>query len=131
MTVLSAQSLMRLGRCLLALLFLTGAVQKAVSPVEVQEILARAGLPTVLVWPALAYNAIAGIALIAGWRLYPIALSLALYCLITSAFHFQPDDSWQISIMIKNWAIAGGCLVLAAASQQSLDHYPPEEMLKT
>lgn len=33
-------------------------------------------------------------------------------------FHFVPSDPWQMSIMIKNWAIAVGCLILAAALGQ-------------
>ena len=78
------------------------------------ELLAGMGLPQWLVWPALAYNAAAGIALIAGVWTRPVAASLAAYCAVTSIFHFLPDDPWQMTIFVKNWAIAGGCLVLAA-----------------
>ena len=52
--------------------------------------------------------------LIAGLWTRPVAASLAAYCMVTSLFHFLPDDPWQMSIFVKNWAIAGGCLVLAA-----------------
>jgi putative oxidoreductase len=44
----------------------------------------------------------------------PVALLLALYCAVTSLFHYIPADPWRISIFVKNRAIAGGCLVLAA-----------------
>ena len=44
-----------------------------------------------------------------------VALSLAAYCAVTSVFHFIPGDPWQMSIFVKNWAIAGGCLALAVA----------------
>ncbi len=104
-----------LGRCLLALLFLGGAAQKAGDPGSVMQLLAAKGLPEWLVWPALAYNALAGVMLIAGWWLGPLALSLAAYCIFTSWFHFLPDDPWQMTIFVKNWAIAGGFLVLAGA----------------
>jgi len=73
------------------------------------------GLPVVLVWGALAYNALAGCALIAGVAVGPAAFSLSVYCMLTSVFHFIPEDPWQMSIFVKNWAIAGGCLVLAAS----------------
>lgn len=40
---------------------------------------------------------------------------LAAYCLATSVFHWPlRADPWQVSIMVKNWAIAGGLLILAA-----------------
>ena len=54
-------------------------------------------------------------ALIAGRRLWEWGLALAAYCALTSVFHLVPDDPWQMSIFVKNWAIAGGCLCLAAA----------------
>ena len=52
-----------------------------------------------------------------GVSIYLVALAaaaLAAYCAVTSLFHFIPDDSWQMTIFVKNWAIAGGLLVLAA-----------------
>lgn len=103
-----------LGRCLLALLFLAGAVQKAVDPDAAMVLLTNRNLPQWLIWPALAWNALAGVLLVAGWAVRPVAVLLAVYCGATSLFHLIPDDPWQMSIFVKNWAIAGGCLVLAA-----------------
>ncbi|MCG6901778.1 MAG: DoxX family membrane protein [Rhodobacter sp.] len=103
-----------LGRVLIAVLFLAGAVQKAVNPEAAIALLAGWGLPGALIWPALVFNAGAGLALVAGVWLRPVAVLLAGYCGLTSFFHLVPDDPWQMSIFVKNWAIAGGCLVLAA-----------------
>jgi putative oxidoreductase len=102
------------GRVLIALLFLGGAGQKWVEPGLVEGLLAGFGMPEWLVWPALAFNLLAGLALIAGVGVRPVAAALAAYCAVTSLFHFLPDDPWQMTIFVKNWAIAGGCLVLAA-----------------
>ena len=102
------------GRLLLAFLFLGGAVQKLLSPQDVGTLLSSAGLPAILVWPAMIFNAWGALCLITGRMLAPAALSLAVYCLITSLFHLVPDDPWQMSILVKNWAIAGGLLVLFA-----------------
>lgn len=103
------------GRVLIAMLFLGGAVQKAASPGDVTGLLAGRGLPEWLVWPALAFNAVAGLALVLGVGVRPMGYALAAYCAVTSVFHYIPSDPWQISIFVKNWAIAGGCLCLAAA----------------
>ena len=105
-----------IGRVLLAILFLAGAAQKTMDPEPVKALLGHAGFPVWLVWPALFYNGVAGLMLLLGFWTRPVALSLALYCVATSAFHFIPADDWQMSIFIKNWAIAGGLLVLAAHS---------------
>ncbi len=102
------------GRVLIALLFLGGAAQKWTSPGAVEGLLAGFGWPVWLVWPALAFNLLAGLALIAGVQVRMVAGVLAGYCMVTSVFHLIPADPWQMSIFVKNWAIAGGCLVLAA-----------------
>ena len=107
-----------IGRVLLSLLFVAGAVQKALDPLPAQSLLAGAGLPEWLIWPALIFNALAAVLLIVGKFLKPIGRALALYCVATSVFHFVPSDPWQMSIMIKNWAIAGGCLILAASADR-------------
>ncbi|MGR3484716.1 MAG: DoxX family protein [Paracoccaceae bacterium] len=108
-------ALLLTARVLIGLLFVGGAIQKAFSPGDAQALLTGRGLPDLLVWPALAYNAAAGAALIAGLAVRPVALSLGAYCAATSVFHLIPGDPWQMSIFVKNWAIAGGCLALAVA----------------
>lgn len=105
------------GRILIAALFAAGAVQKVASPGQVMALLAGVGLPPLLVWPAAAFNAAAAVALVTGWRIRPVALALAAYCAVTSLFHLIPTDPWQMSIFVKNWAIAGGLLVLAASAR--------------
>ena len=107
-----------LGRALIAFLFLAGAVQKIMSPDQGMQLLSSLGLPGWLIWPAMLFNGIAGVALLMGYRTYWVALMLALYCMVTSVFHFQPEDGWQMSIFVKNWAIAGGLLVLAGHARR-------------
>ena len=103
------------GRALIAPLFLGGAVQKLADPGPVQEMIAGIGLPPAMVWPVAAFNLAAGIALLTGPKVRLWAMALAAYCLFTSYFHWQlRADPWQVSIAVKNIAIAGGLLVLAA-----------------
>ncbi len=103
------------ARLLIAILFMAGAIQKLWSPADAVALLEAQGLPGALVWPALVFNGMAGVMLIAGLRVRDVALVLAVYCGATSIFHLIPDDPWQMSIFVKNWAIAGGCLALAVA----------------
>ena len=103
------------ARLLIGVLFVGGAVQKLVSPADAEALLALRNLPVALVWPAFAFNAITGLMLVVGLRVRPTALLLAIYCGVTSIFHLIPDDPWQMSIFVKNWAIAGGCIALAVA----------------
>lgn len=103
-----------LGRILLAGLFLGGFAQKLGDPAPAQALLAARGWPLWLIWPAALYNLAAGGAVMFGVLTRPVAATLALYCMVTSLFHFLPGDPWQMTIFVKNWAIAGGCLMLAA-----------------
>lgn len=110
-----APRLVAVGRFLLAMLFLGGAAQKILNPVPVQEMLEWIHLPPDLVWLAAVFNIVAGLALIANRGVVGTSIALAIYCLVTSLFHgVMFDDPWQVSIMVKNWAIAGGLLILAA-----------------
>ena len=110
----SADLLVLAGRVLIAALFLLAALQKAGNPLAVEVLLLGRGWPIWLVWPALAFNLAAGLALVLGVRVRSVALLLAAYCMVTSLFHYIPNDPWQMSIFVKNWAIAGGCLILFA-----------------
>ena len=113
---MDSRSLALLGaRLLMAQLFLLGTAQKWLDPGIVEELLAGRGWPEWLIWPALAFNLAAGLLLMLGLWTWPLALLLAAYCAVTSLFHYVPSDGWQMSIFVKNWAIAGGCLALAAA----------------
>lgn len=103
------------ARVLMAGLFVAGTAQKLLQPGVVEAMLAGIGMPGWLIWPALALNALGAAALLLGVVVRPVALVLAAYCGVTSIFHFIPGDGWQMSIFIKNWAIAGGLLALAAA----------------
>jgi putative oxidoreductase len=104
-----------IGRILLAALFGAGAVQKAFAPEVAQGLLAGIGAPGWLVWPALVLNALLAAGLLWPATVRTAALAAAGYCALTSIFHFLPQDGWQMSIFVKNWAIAGGLLVLAAS----------------
>ena len=115
------------GRALLAALFLGGAVQKIADPAPVSDLLRGLGLPALLVWPLAAFNALAAVALFLPGVARRAALLLALYCMATSLVHWHlRADPWQVTIMVKNWAIAGGLLLLAARPLPPGGDVPPK-----
>lgn len=103
------------GRVLIAVLFFGGGIQKLSDPAAVQQMISGLGLPVALIWPVAVFNFVAAVCLVMGPRVRLWALALAAYCIFTSYFHWQlRADPWQVTIMIKNWSIAGGLLILAA-----------------
>ena len=102
------------GRILIAVLFLGGAVQKVSDPAPVAQMIGSIGMPVWLVWPVAAFSLVGGLCLILGVGVRTWAFALAAYCLFTSWFHWElRADPWQVTIMVKNWAIAGGLCILA------------------
>lgn len=104
-----------IGRILIAFLFLAGAIQKGLDPAPVEQMIGSIGLPAALVWPVAFWDLVAAICILTGPGVRGWALTMAAYCIFTSYFHWQlRADPWQVTIMVKNWAIAGGLLILAA-----------------
>lgn len=118
------------ARLLIAVLFLAGAAQKILSPGDAMALLAMQNLPQALIWPALIFNAVAGVMLVLGVKIRYLALLLAAYCGATSFFHLIPDDPWQMSIFVKNWSITGGCLALAVAGSGRLALLPDKPLAR-
>lgn len=102
------------GRLLLASLMLAGTVQKLLDPTGAAMMLTLADLPLWLLWPAGIFTTVAGLGIAVGVYTRPLALAAAGYCIVTSYFHYLMDDPWQMTIVLKNWTIAGGYLMLAA-----------------
>lgn len=103
------------GRFLIAFLFFAGALQKVLDPAPVQKMIASIGLPVALILPVAVFDLVAAVCLMIGPGVRNWALVMAGYCIFTSYFHWQlRADPWQVTIMVKNWSIAGGLLILAA-----------------
>ena len=110
-----ADRILVVARVLIAILCLGGALQKLFNPDDAAGLLVGVGLPAGLVYAALLYNGVAGCAILTGYRMRAAVFSFGVYCAVTSLFHWIPDDPWQMSIFVKNWAIAGGCMALGVA----------------
>ncbi|PWR23542.1 DoxX family protein [Zavarzinia compransoris] len=115
-----------IGRILLAAIFLLSGVSKLGAAGGTIGYIAAAGLPL----PELAYvGAVAleiggGILLIAGFKTRAVAAVLAVFSVVTAVvFHNAAGDQNQSIHLLKNLAIAGGLLQVAAfgAGRLSLD----------
>jgi putative oxidoreductase len=114
------------GRVLLASIFLLSGVGKIAAPEATQGYIASVGLP----FPMLAYLvAVAaevggGLCLAVGYRARLVSVLLAAFTVVTAVvFHRDLDDQNQMIHFLKNIAIAGGLLQVAAfgAGSISLD----------
>ena len=110
------------GRILLALVFLVAGVRKIMAPAASAGYLAKLGFPApeVMVWVAIAFELGGAILLILGWKTRWGALALALFTLIATfaAHRFWEFDAAQyanqMNHFLKNLAIVGGMIILAA-----------------
>lgn len=105
------------GRIMLAAIFLLSGISKLTDPAHTAAYIASAGLPlpTLGAWGAGLLELGGSLALISGYQARPAALALALFSLVAAiGFHSQLADQNQMIHFMKNVAIAGGLLQLAA-----------------
>ena len=115
-----------LGRILMSAIFIQGGIGKALAPAATIATMGHYALPV----PAAAYivavlvELLGGIAVLVGWRARWAGAVLAVWCIATALVaHYHPGDRGQMIHFMKNLAMAGGFLQLAAwgAGRFSLD----------
>lgn len=112
------------GRILLAAIFLISGINKIGGYAGTQGYMESAGVPGVLLPLVIAVEVVGALAIIAGFRTRIAALLLGGFTLLAALlFHWQPGDQMQFIMFLKNLAVAGGFLILAArgAGDWSLD----------
>lgn len=112
------------GRILLATMFVLAGFQKIGGYAGTQQYMESFGLPGILLPLVIVLEFAGGLAIIAGFMTRWVALALAGFTLVAGLiFHFDFSDQMQSILFMKNLAIAGGFLVLAAhgAGAWSLD----------
>ena len=112
---------MAIARVLMALIFILSGLSKLGAADAVRGYMEAMGVPGALLWPTIAFEIGAGVLVALGYRTRVIALLLAGFCLVTAAvFHHQFTDQIQMIMFLKNVAMAGGFLLLAAVGSGSL-----------
>ena len=114
------------GRVLMAAIFLASGVGKLAAPAATIAYIRSQGLPApeAAFAVAAAVEVVGSLLLIAGYRTRLVALGLALFSIATAlTFHTTFADQNQMIHFLKNLAIAGGLLQVAAfgAGAFSLD----------
>ena len=111
------------GRILIAAMFIDAGIPKVAAYAGTQAYMAAAGVPGALLPVVIALEVLGGIALVVGFRTRIVAIALAAFTALAALlFHRAPEQMQHIMFM-KNLAITGGLLVLAArgAGSWSLD----------
>ena len=105
------------GRSLLALLFILAGAAKIAGPQPFLDHMAEHHIPAVLLPLVILLELGAGTALLLGWRLPFSAGALALFCVATAfGFHFDFTDKAERTLFVKDLAIAGALMVIAASA---------------
>jgi putative oxidoreductase len=116
------------GRILLALIFLVAGYRKLMAVAGSAGYFAKLGfpMPEVMVWVAIAIELGGAILLIVGWKTRWVAWLLALFTLVAAfaAHRFWEVDAAQyanqMNHFLKNIAIVGGFIILAATGPGAL-----------
>lgn len=124
---LNEQSLLPvIGRILLATIFVLSAIRKIMEPGGTIGYIESAGLPfaTAALVIAIAVELGGGLMLALGIKTRLAAIALAVFTIVAGlAFHNAIGDQNQLNHLLKNLAIAGGLLQVAAfgAGAYSID----------
>jgi len=108
------------ARVLLALIFVAAGASKITDYAGTQAYMQSMGVPGVLLPLVIALELGGGLAVMLGLWTRPLAWLLAGFTLVAAAlFHHNFADQVQMLMFMKNLAIAGGLMALAAAGSGS------------
>ena len=103
------------GRLLLAAIFIQAGWGKIGGYDEAAAYMAKAGVSGSLLPLVIAVELLGGLLIVIGWQTRLVAIGLAIFTLLAAyLFHMNFGDRNQAIHFMKNVAIAGGFLTLAA-----------------
>ncbi len=109
------------GRVLLAAIFLISGLGKIGGYAGTAAYMSSVGVPAALLPLVIATEVLGAIAIIIGWKTRIAAFLLAGFTLAAAViFHSNFADQVQVIMFLKNVAIAGGLLLLAASGAGAL-----------
>ena len=114
------------GRILLSSLFLVEGVRKFFFQEETIMYMEDYGVPEILFFPSIVLEIVFPILLIVGYKTRFSASIMALFTLtVAIIFHTNFENQMELIIFLKDFAIAGGFLIIAANEPKicSIDYY--------
>ena len=114
-----------LGRILLSIIFLIEGMNKIFNYESTIEYMENFNVPEYLAIPAIIVEILFPLLLIVGYQTKISALALAIFTLATALiFHTDFTNQMQLISFLKNFAIAGGFLIIFVngAGKYSIDH---------
>ena len=114
------------GRILLSTLFLVEGVKKFFFQEETIMYMEDYGVPEILFFPSIILEILFPILLIIGYKTRFSASIMALFTLtVALIFHTNFDNQMELIIFLKDIAIAGGFLIIAANEPKicSIDYF--------
>jgi putative oxidoreductase len=111
------------GRVLISAMFIDAGLPKIAGFAGAQAYMAAAGVPGDLLPAVIALEILGAVLLIVGYRTRIVAIALAAFTALAAVIFHRVPDPMQHMLLMKNLAITGGLLVLAArgAGTWSLD----------
>ena len=114
------------GRILLSSLFLVEGFKKFFFQEETIMYMEDYGVPEILFFPSIILEVLFPILLIIGYKTRFSASIMALFTLtVAIIFHTNFENQMELIIFLKDFAIAGGFLIIAANEPKirSIDYY--------
>ena len=113
------------GRILLAHIFVLAGFSKISGYAGTQAYMEAMGVPGIVLPLVIVLELVGGLLLVAGFLTRWVAWALAAFSIVAAViFHSNFADQMQMILFMKNFAMAGGLLILAAvgAGALSVDH---------
>ena len=114
------------GRIFISSLFIIEAIKKFLFKEETIFYMTDYGVPEILFYPSLIFELLFPILLIIGYQTRTAAFAMFIFTIIVSIiFHNDFENQVQLMALLKNLAIAGGFLIIAANEPKicSIDYY--------
>ena len=110
-----------LARILLSQIFILSGISKISGYTGTQGYMESMGVPGMLLPLVIILEIGAGLSVLVGWQTRIAAYALAVFSIVAALiFHSNLDDQIQMILFMKNWAMAGGLLLLAVNGAGSL-----------
>lgn len=103
-----------IGRIFLAHIFILSGINKITAYEASAQYMASGGLPGALLPAAILLEILGGLAILVGFQTRWASWALAAFCIVAALlYHMDFGNQMQMILFMKNFAIAGGFLILA------------------